>query len=250
MSLQAAREHPREQQRISDLMRLVPPNLARALDVGARDGYLASRLAETVSEVVAVDLELPKCSDPRVMLESGDARRLRFQERSFDLVLCAEVLEHIQEPGMTQACRELARVTRQYVLVGVPFAQDTRVGRTTCQACGTRNPPWGHVNSFDRNRLAALFPTLVPVEWSFVGSNRERTTWLAAALNDIAGNPWGTYEQDEPCVQCGAKLVRPATRSVAQRGASKAAHLLDRSLSPFVRPRPSWVHVLFRKSVS
>lgn len=250
MSIAVAREHPREQQRISDLMRLVPRDVGRALDVGARDGYLASRLADLVSQVVAVDLELPRCDDSRVLLEAGDARRLRFEDGSFDLVLCAEVLEHIPEPGMTAACRELARVTRGHVLVGVPFEQDTRVGRTTCQACGARNPPWGHVNSFDRRRLEALFPDMVPVEWSFVGTSRERTNWLAAGLNDVAGNPWGTYEQDEPCVKCGAKLVRPTARSIVQRGASKAAYLLDRSLSPFVRSRPSWVHVLFQKRVS
>jgi hypothetical protein len=163
-------------------------------------------------------------------------------------VLCAEVLEHIPEPGMTAACRELSRVARQYVLVGVPYRQDTRVGRMTCRSCGAKNPPWGHVNTFDREQIEALFSELEAVEWSFVGTTRDRTNWVSVLLNDLGGNPWGTYEQDEPCVHCGAKLVRPANRTLPQRLASKAAHVANKLYSPFVRPRPNWVHVLFRKN--
>ena len=81
-------------------------------------------------------------------------------------------------------------------------------------------------------------------------TTRERTTRLAVLHNDLVGNPWGTYEQDEPCVGCGAKLVRPSTRGLGRRVASKAAHLINRASMPLLRPRPSWVHVLFRKKLN
>ena len=35
---------------------------------------------------------------------------------------------------------------------------------------------------------------------------------------DLAGNPYGTYGQEEPCIRCGQKLVKPQEFSLAQRG--------------------------------
>ena len=244
-----ARDQPREQERVRDLMDLVPHEIDRALDVGARDGYLSLQLTRKAKFVTAVDLTAPQFDIPRVALVAGDARSLPFADGSFDLVLCAEVLEHIPQPGMQQACRELIRVARKYVLVGVPFEQDTRVGRTTCGHCNARNPPYGHVNTFGQKQLAQLFSGLHARRWSFVGRSRERTTSVSAWLNDFAGNPWGTYDQDESCIVCGLHLSRPGQRNITQRMASKAAFLIDRARSPFVRERPMWVHVLFEKSL-
>jgi hypothetical protein len=89
-------------------------------------------------------------------------------------------------------------VAKHEIIIGVPFRQDTRIGRTTCLSCGHRNPPWGHVNSFDERRLASLFPRCHIVSKSFVGINRGATNAVAAFLMDLAGNPWETYKRTNP----------------------------------------------------
>ena len=66
----------------------------------------------------------------------ANAADLPFPDAAFDMVTCAEVIEHIPSPALERACREMARVARRYVLVGVPYRQDLRHGRTTCAACG------------------------------------------------------------------------------------------------------------------
>src|ERR1041385_1987742 len=132
---------------------------------------------------------------PRVVTTAGDATKLSFADESFDCVFCAEVLEHI--PDVRQACRELARVAKYEVVVGVPYRQDIRIGRTTCRTCGKVNPPWGHLHSFDEHRLTRLFPGLRAVSQSIVGSNGEATNGISTMLMDLAGNPWGTYDQEE-----------------------------------------------------
>ena len=159
------------------------------LDIGARDGYFSQLLTEYFDEVTALDLEKPDFSFPRVTTVAGDATNLQFADDSFDCVFCAEVLEHI--PDVAQACREIARVARHEILIGVPYKQDTRLGRTTCQSCGRKNPPWGHLNRFDERRLAKLFPGLSVEASSFVGSARSETNPLSTMLMDVAGNPWG-----------------------------------------------------------
>ena len=37
---------------------------------------------------------------------------------------------------------------------------------------------------------------------------------LSTLLLDLAGNPFGTYDQEEPCIHCGAKLKPPPRRSI------------------------------------
>lgn len=159
--LSTYRSSPAEQERIADLFALLPSSGALALDIGARDGFLAMKLAERFDEVVALDLDKPEIDHPDIEPVQGNVTDLEFAENQFDAILCAEVLEHIPEHLLARACHEIARVARNKVVVGVPYRQDLRCGRTTCNICGRTNPPWGHVNSFDEDRLRSLFPTLI-----------------------------------------------------------------------------------------
>ncbi|HEX6703700.1 MAG TPA: class I SAM-dependent methyltransferase [Albitalea sp.] len=247
IDLRAYRQSATERQRSDDLMRLAAGGAASALDVGARDGYFSRLLAERYQHVVALDLVKPSIAHPRVSCIAGDATAMPFADAGFDLVLCAEVLEHIPPPLLARACAELARVTRTHLLVGVPFEQDTRVGRTTCGVCGQANPPWGHVNQFDETRLRSLFAGMRIEAMSFVGESRDSTNALSRVLMDLAGNPYGTYGQDEPCVFCGASIMQAPSRSLAQKALTRAAFWARGVTEVFDRPRPAWIHLLLRK---
>jgi hypothetical protein len=247
MDLTAYRASQREQDRISDLFKLIPANGERALDVGARDGYLSERLVERYEQVVALDLETPNIEHPRIQAVKGNAAHLAFPDRHFDLVLCAEVLEHIPGQIVPQVCQEIARVARDRVVIGVPYREDLRVGRTTCSACGKSNPPWGHVNSFDEEKLVPLFKELRLVSSSFVGTTNEQTNGLSAALLDFAGNPFGAYMEEAPCIHCGQRIGSPRKRNLAQRIATRLAFTANDIQRKFNQPRGNWIHLLFAR---
>ena len=247
MDLSAYRSSPAEQQRIADLMRLVPSDAVTALDIGARDGYLSAQLADRSLRVTALDLEKPAIADPRIHCVKGDITALEHADASFDLVLCAEVLEHIPAHLLARACGELQRVAARHVIVGVPYKQDTRHGQTNCQACGAVNPPWGHVNRFDEQRLLELFPGCAVESKSFVGTAEMGTNAFSAALMNLAGNPYGTYSQDEPCIECGAALGEPGRRSLTQKAFTRAATVLRNLQAPLHRPHGNWIHLLLRR---
>jgi ubiquinone/menaquinone biosynthesis C-methylase UbiE len=234
-----------EQLRTADLLRLIPKDRGRsALDIGARDGHF-SKLLTQYYEQVALDLTQPQWSFDRVTTVAGDVTNLEYPDKQFDLVFCVEVLEHV--PQLAKACSEIQRVSRDAIIIGVPFEQDTRVGRNTCQACGRISPPYGHINTFTKNRLLGLFSGLVPEAISFVATNNDATTPLAAMLMDIGGNPWGTYEQEEPCIHCGAKLVAPTRRPFWKKVASGVAVRMNAISMRLARPHANWIHILFRK---
>jgi hypothetical protein len=248
MDLTDYRNSAPEQARIEDLMRLLPSGGESVLDIGARDGYLSRRLAGHFARVTALDLEMPHIVHDQVTCVKGDITALQFPNACFDLVFCAEVLEHIAPPLLPTACRELARVSARHVLVGVPYRQDIRLGRTTCYTCGKISPPWGHLNRFDENRLAALFPGFTVVGQSFVGHTDAATNALSTWLMDLAGNPYGTYDQEEPCGHCGARLKRPPDRSLAQKVATRLAFIGLRIQKPFLQSHGNWIHMLLRKT--
>ncbi len=245
MSLESYRATESEKERTADLLRILPKGGASVLEIGARDGYFSRLLCGFFSEVVALDLRKPDFEYPGVTTVEGDVTRLEFPDRSFDCVFCTEVLEHVKE--LDKACRELARVARRHIVVGVPFRQDTRAGRTTCRACGRANPPWGHVNTFDVARLTGLFPGFQVARQSFVGASGEVTNALSAFLMMRAGNPWGTYDQEEPCVHCGANLVPPARLSLLSRVWCGLAARITLAQRAFTRPHPNWIHVVFSR---
>jgi len=234
--------------RTQDLLMLSPCAGIASLDVGARDGHFSLLLAERFQRVVALDLILPRIVHPRVECLKGTAERLPFADRAFDFVFCTEVLEHIPTRNLSLVCSELVRVTGQKLLVGVPYRQDTRVGRTTCYACGGKNPPWGHVNRFTEATISDLFSALKIDRISFVGHTSEATNTFSTKLMDLAGNPYGTYHQDEPCIHCGSKLLPPPERTLCQRLLTKAAIWTRQATEVFVQPRPHWMHVLLVRS--
>lgn len=49
---------------------------------------------------------------------AGNVTQLPFADRSYDLVMCLEVLEHLDDPH--QGLRELGRVSRRWLLLSVP----------------------------------------------------------------------------------------------------------------------------------
>lgn len=246
MDLAAYRASAAEQLRAQDLLRLLPVGRRSILEIGARDGFHTRLLAQRFAHVVALDLEQPPIDIPGVVAVRGDVTCLDFPDASFDCVLCSEVLEHVRR--LDKAASEITRVTRYEALIGVPYRQDPRVGQLTCSACGRTNPAYGHLHSFDEQKLQRLFAPLRVQTVSFVGLRSERTNALAAWLSDRARNPWGVYEQDEPCIYCGAHMRPPASRSLLEKTCSRLAHYVNLLQQPFVKPTPAWIHVLFSKA--
>ncbi len=248
MDILTYRQSPAEQERSKSLASLISAQGDTCLDIGARDGFFARQMTDRFSTVTALDLEKPKILHPNIECVKGDVTDLQFADNSFDFVLCVEVLEHIKESLLENACNEIARVARNAVVIGVPYCQDLRVDRTTCAACGGINPPWGHVNSFDEKRLIALFKGFHVERIEYVGTSKDTTNWLSTKLYDYSGNPFGTYKQEEPCIHCGASLSPLPSRSISQRMASRIAATLNRLQKSITRPHPIWIHILFKKN--
>lgn len=102
-----------------------PLNIDSVLDVGCGEGFTLARLQkEKIGESfegIEYDeraIELGNKLYPRLTIEKGDIYKLPYKDNSFDLVVCTEVLEHLDNPR--KAYKELIRVSKKYILLSVP----------------------------------------------------------------------------------------------------------------------------------
>lgn len=83
----------------------------KALDVGARDGTQTAWLKERGYQVTSIDVE--PMFQPCLQVDAN--KRLPFDDRSFDLIWCSEVIEHLEDPAF--AMSELRRVAKPGALL-------------------------------------------------------------------------------------------------------------------------------------
>ena len=100
----------------------------RVLDVGCGPGFLMLFLAELGVEVEGVDFS-PSSHElaPPEMREKiliGDVAEPHVPERSFDLVICREVLEHLTVIQVRKTVEQLCRASSRFVYVTTRFHAD------------------------------------------------------------------------------------------------------------------------------
>lgn len=149
------------------------------VEVGAGEGRITSRLVDRFPDAEVIGLDLPdgelagEWGELGLPMFFGDATRLPFPDRSVDLVVGLEMLEHVPDPD--RALREIARVSKTAVL-SVPREPIWRTGNMArgryLRDLG--NTP-GHVNHWSAKgfeRFVAkrfdVTETARPLPWTMV----------------------------------------------------------------------------------
>jgi len=115
-------------------------------------------------------------------LAAADIAHLPFKDRSFDVVICSEVLEHI--PDHRQAIRESIRVLKpdSQLVISVP----RRWPETICWALSSRyrNTPGGHIRIYNARALIRMVQTCGLSLWRshFAHSLHTPYWWLKCLL--------------------------------------------------------------------
>lgn len=109
---------------ISEVVALSPRSF---LDAGCGEGFVARRVIDaapgislTGCDVSEGALEIAARANPEAQFVAGSVIDLPFPDRSFDVVGCFEVLEHLPGELPRQALSEMARVARSAVVLSVP----------------------------------------------------------------------------------------------------------------------------------
>lgn len=104
---------------------IAPLNPKSILDAGCGEGFILkflyeNKIGKRLEGVEFSDdaLNIGKILHPYLTLKKGNIYSLSYKNKQFDIVLCTEVLEHLDNPA--KALSEVERVSSKYVLITVP----------------------------------------------------------------------------------------------------------------------------------
>lgn len=195
-----------EARRVRDILALIPSEAASAIEVGCGDGMVLHRLRERGVAAVGVDLSPAAlaCAAPPVVRASAAA--LPFRDRAVDLVVMADILEHLPDPVYQAALHGAARCARRWILVNAPDREDLEAAATRC-ACGRTFHPYWHLKSLSRDAVAAALPGFRPVRSIGTGGPSTRSLAGLRRLQRRLGT-WPRL-REALCPACGAVFSRP-----------------------------------------
>jgi len=97
----------------------------KILDVGCGEGVTLDKIYRKGigRHLEGIDffktaIDIGKKHFPHITLKQADVYKLPYKDNSFDVVLCNEVLEHLERPH--DAIDEMKRVSSKYLLLSVP----------------------------------------------------------------------------------------------------------------------------------
>ncbi len=183
------------------------------LDIGGGEGYLSHVVRQTFgASVVSGDLSTEACTRAWDLFEVDavaiDSARLPFPDNSFDVVICSEVVEHVE--FAVECLLELSRVARKAVILSTEELEQDRaeIERHLFRRCGY---PHHERNLFHPDDLRLLFGEGITMRSQFIDrvpagelSIEEAGAWITevTAVDEIVPEGRGVvmrYELAEGC---------------------------------------------------
>jgi SAM-dependent methyltransferase len=234
-------DDPKIRHRARMLQEMIPEGVERILDVGCGDGAITDHLAQRW-EVTGIDRSPTALQHVRTEAILASATELPLADRSFDLVVSSEMLEHLPTDEYRRAIAEMSRVSRRYLLISVPYREVLDFRTIRCPACGWRGHVWGHRQGpFTPESLIADLPGYTVAQTRTFGPLQD-PRWSRGLLwvsHHLLRSYYSAPGQSPVCERC-ANTDFGATRPIGP-----LLHRVNEHVPPRRRPRmPFWLAVL------
>ncbi len=142
------------------IVSIIPKNSELVLDIGSGSAWLAKRIGKN-KIIVSLDISINniKKALKEYPFENhfgvvGDAYHLPFADNSFDCIVAAEIIEHLETPSefIRQAINKLKK--NGTLIISTPYKE--KISQYLCIHCNQLTPQNAHLHSFDENKLKAL----------------------------------------------------------------------------------------------
>ncbi len=123
--------------RIRETASMIPADTLTLTDIGCGNGVFANYLQKEIPKlnVLAIDRSKAALKFVKTEKKEGDIADIPLPDESFDCVTCLEVIEHLPVEVYLKALSELTRVSKKYVIISVPYAENLEKNHTQCPQC-------------------------------------------------------------------------------------------------------------------
>ena len=240
-------------QRIRQTAEMIPGDVRSLLDVGVGGGciYRELRREATSRRCFGIDISeqlVKQLNDAHVCV--ADTTHIPFRDRSFDLVLAADILEHIKQEDFARAVSELVRVSARYILISSPYKDAIDWPVSLCNVCDKEFNVYGHERSIDLRSIKRLFrdEDFEILKAEFFGPRRDARPFALVCLAREFGKVYSA--EAVVCPNCFNGDIRQPRRNAAEvlfgRAIIGILFLMDR-LTPALFKQKGSVRVLLRK---
>jgi ubiquinone/menaquinone biosynthesis C-methylase UbiE len=145
--------------RIESTINLIPSDVKSLVDIGCGNGVFLNQLLFRNKELSVLGVDRSNEALKHVECDSkiGDIIDIPIESNSYDCVTCLQVLEHIPVRDYNKALDELARISKKYIIIGVPFEEKIDQNMTTCPQCRTVFNVDLHLRSYNIKDVKRLF---------------------------------------------------------------------------------------------
>lgn len=81
-----------------------------------------------------------------------------WEDKKFDVILCIEVVEHLNDEQIAANCQEFARLLKKggYLVLTTPNQENLEANLIPCPECGCVFHKWQHIRRWDSKSLSSL----------------------------------------------------------------------------------------------
>lgn len=238
-----------EHERIKVTASMIPGDVKTLLDVGCGNGlFLNYVLNNNNLKLLGIDASSAALKYVKTDKLKGNISDLPLESNCFDIVSSLEVIEHLNVDEYTLGLKELARVSKKYILISVPLNQSLEDGFRQCPLCKTKFNLVHHKRTFDIGVIENLFKDdgFEIIKLGFFGKDEEMllVSSLCRFYRKIKTLP---IKVAVPCPVCGFSIKRHLSSKV------KPEYKKYRSLTSMLRPfwpkryKDRWVIALYKR---
>ena len=123
--------------RIHTTSLMIPDDCSSLLDVGCGNGKFIHKVLEFRPGMRVIGTDRSQEAIQYLQAEKfvSDIDHLTVNDGFADCISCLQVLEHIHDATYQQSLAELARVSKKYLLISVPYNEDLKKSFTECPKC-------------------------------------------------------------------------------------------------------------------
>ena len=229
-------------QKLKAVQKLIPKDVKTILDAGCGNGAITNIL-DKAYDIMGIDISdaaLKHVTAPKMI---ASITQLPFENASFDLCMCHEVLEHLPTDELNDAIRELKRCSAKYIMISVPYAENLGEHYAKCADCDCEFHVYGHLKSYDEKLLDAMLkPEYQSSKILIMGPIQKRSPVWLSSFKQKHLRQWFHPNFHLTCPKCGGSNFIHKSNLL-----TKMANSLNKLIS--IR-KPYWLLALYHQQNS